>query len=563
MRILASNVQGVFCFLFMVLVVATVPSSALAHAEFQGSAPVANALLDELPTGVRLQFSEPVGALTLEWLLPDGTRGTATAKATPDGLLLSAPPATGRGTYVLNWRVVSADGHPIGGALVFSLGEVTGTTEPGTDAAVLPAIIARFLAILSMIFAVGAALYAALIGPLSSGAARFGRVAALAAVPLALVALGAYGLDLLGRGSSALSSSVPWQVAIAVPRGWGFLVGAAAAIIAGSRSRQRPAIALLVLVLGASSLAVSGHSSTGQNRWIGQPLMMLHAAALIFWVGGLPPLIASLSGQGGLNALRRFSNVALPAVIVLVATGVGLALIRGADIATLIASDWGKLLALKLVLVACMLALALLNKTRLTPALATAPGSARSSLRRSISAEIALGAMVLLVAMCFRLTPPPGAHTAPDPIHLHLHSAEIAAEVSLSAAPPGAIDVSVNFMGTNADLLPPKEVNLTFSDPAAGIGPISFDAQLLDSGMWQIGPVTLPTAGPWSLNIAVLVTDFKQITLSGIFTPPKRAARGPFEFIAPCLVIWRQRDGHEQENLVLKGARAGRRGAGY
>lgn len=521
MRILASNVQRGLRSLFMGLLLAAMASSAFAHAEFQSSSPAANAVLEELPTGVRLQFSEPVGALTLEWLFPDGTHGTATAKATPDGLLLSAPPATGRGTYVLNWRVVSTDGHPIGGALVFSLGEVTGTAEPAIDTAVIPAIIARFLAILSMIFAVGATLYAAVIGPLSPSAARFGRVAALAAVPLAFVALAAYGLDLLGRGPSALLSPALWQVAITVPRGWGFLVGAGAALIAGGRLRQRPAVALAALVLGALSLAVSGHSSSGENRWIGQPLMMLHAVALIFWVGGLPPLISSLSGQGGLTALRRFSNIALPAVIVLVASGVGLVLIRSADIATLIASDWGKLLALKLVLVVCMLALALLNKTRLTPAFATAPENARFSLRRSISAEISLGAMVLLVAMCFRLTPPPGTQTVRDPIHLHLHNAEIAAEVRLSAAPPGAIGVSVMFMGTNVGSILPKEVSLTFSDPAAGIGPISIDAQLLESGTWKTAPITLPTAGPWRLNVAVLITDFEQITLSGIFTPSK------------------------------------------
>ncbi|WP_226782887.1 CopD family protein [Oceaniglobus trochenteri] len=520
MGIAMKNLPRVLCPIFMFLLLAAAPLSAFAHAEFQGSTPPANALLDDLPTEVILRFSEPVGALATDWLLPDGTRRDATATAGPDGLSLSAPPASGRGTYVLNWRVVSADGHPIGGALVFSLGEATGMAPPDTPSSAVPAIIARFLAIMSMILALGATLYAAVVAPLSPGAARRGQGAALAAMPLALIALGAYGLDLLGRGSRDLLSLSPWLAAVTTPRGWGLLLGGIAALVAGCHWRNRTPVAFLALALGAVSLAVSGHASSGGARWIGQPLMAFHATALIFWIGGLPPLLAGLSRPDGLTALRRFSHVALPAVIVLVASGIGLVLIRGAGPSALIASDWGKLLALKLVLVACMLGLALWNKTRLTPAMAMSPDTAQIRLRRSIGAEIMLGALVLLVAMCFRLTPPPGSETASGPIYLHLHGSEIMADLEVSAAPPAAVSLSLTFADTDFGPLRPKEVSLTFNDPENGIGPIRTSAHLLADGMWQAGPVTLPTAGPWDIRIGVLITDFKQATLNGTLTPP-------------------------------------------
>ncbi|GAW34033.1 inner membrane protein YebZ [Roseovarius sp. A-2] len=505
------------CTLIAVLVLA---SPAFAHAEFQGSSPAADALLDTLPETVSLRFSEPVGVLTMEWLLPDGTRSAAEASAKPDELSISAPPETGRGTYVLNWRVASADGHPVGGALVFSVGEVTGGAELDLPATAIPSIAARYLAVISMVLAVGGALYAAMIAPLPPVAARLGRTSALAALPLAGIALGAYGLDLLGRGFPALLSPAPWIAAVSAPRGWGLVAGAVAALIAGSSLRGR-GVALFALGLGTMSLAVSGHASVGPDRWIGQPLMALHAAALIFWIGGLPPLIASISRSNNLRTLHRFSNVALPAVIVLVASGVGLITIRGVDVATLIGSNWGKLLAFKLVLVACMLVLALLNKTRLTPALTAAPLATQTRLRRSIGAEIALGMVVLLVAMCFRLTPPPGAERATDPIHLHLHGAEVMADVTFSDAPPGAINITIHFADGGAGPLLPKEASLSFSDILAGIGPIKIDAELTPEGTWQAGPLTLPTEGPWEMKLSVLITDFVQSTLTATFAKPE------------------------------------------
>ncbi len=506
---------GLFCTFFWALALATYPSLGFAHAEFQGSTPAANTLLDALPQAVSLRFSEPVGALAMEWVSPDGTRSQATTTATLEGLSLSAPSNAGRGTYVLNWRVVSADGHPVGGAVVFSVGEVTGGAEPLPQPTAIPAIAARYFAVLGMIFAVGSAVYAAVIAPLAPVAARFGRAAALAALPLALLAIGAYGLDLLGRGPSALLSFTPWMIATSTPRGWGFLVGAVAALIAGVSMRGHRWLALLALALGAVSLAVSGHASAGANRWIGQPLMALHAAALIFWIGGLPPLMASISDANSLRILRRFSNVALPAVIVLVASGIGLIVIRSADIATLIASNWGKLLALKLALVACMLALALLNKHHLTPALTNEPVAARRRLRHSIATEIALGAAVLLVAACFRLTPPPREEANAEPIDLHLHSAEVMADVTISMAPPGAIDVSLIFADGSAGPLQPKEANLYFTDSVAGIGPIKSKAKLTSDSTWHAGPITLPTQGPWEIAVIVLITDFRQTTLTG------------------------------------------------
>lgn len=506
--------------LSVLFAVSAMASSVFAHAEFQGSSPAADTVLGSAPMNVSLRYSEPVGALTLEWRLPDGQRAAATGTALPEGLSISAPPGTQRGTYVLNWRVVSADGHPIGGALVFSVGEVTGTDPPHTPATVYPAIATQYLVALSMILAVGAALFAVVVAPLPTGAARLARLAAFCALPLALLALGAYGLDLLGRGPTALLSLAPWKIAATMPRGWGLMAGAAAALVAGSRLQHQSVSTFLAFVLGAISFALAGHAAVGPSRWIGQPLMALHAAGLIFWVGGLPPLIMGLSGRDNIEILRRFSDVAIVAVIALVASGVGLVLIRGADFATLIASSWGRLLALKLALVACMLALALVNKSRLTPMFAASPDVARTRLRYSIGTEIALGASVLLIAMCFRLTPPPGTETDIDPIHLQLHSAEGVADVTFSALPPGAVDISLMVSDPDERPLQAQEINLSLTDSTTGMGPIKIAAYQGSDSVWYTGSTTLPSKGPWNVKLTVLISDYKQLTLDGTLNIP-------------------------------------------
>lgn len=487
-----------------------------AHADFRGSDPASEALLEDLPETVRLDFSEPVGALSMTWLLPDGQRHPAEARSIPQGLAVSPPPdGGGPGSYALAWRVSSTDGHPISGALVFSVGHPsTPAGLPGADdpAGAVLSILARTLAMAAMIVAVGGAAYAVLVAPPSPPARRTARIAALAAVPLSLLALGAYGLDLLAAPPAALAQAQTWQVALGAPRGWSLLLAAAAALVA---LRGQVAAMLAAMALGAASMAVSGHAATGGQPLLGQAIMAIHAAALIFWLGGLVALLAQ--GRDRLRALRRFSALALPAVILLVATGLSLVLLRGAEWQALLASDWGRLLAAKLVLVAAMLGLALLNRHVLTPALARGDIRADRRLRRSVSAEIALGAGVLLLAMCFRLTPPPGmAPEARHSLQARLEGVGAVAELRIDGALPGQVAAHLRLSDAQGAALAAQELRLDFTDAAAGIGPIAATAQPAQDGHWHIAAVTLPTAGPWAVEALILIDDFTQITASGL-----------------------------------------------
>src|SRR4029450_2370393 len=105
------------------------------------------------------------------------------------------------------------------------------------------------------------------------------------------------------------------------------------------------------------------------------------------------------------QAVIRFSRLALPAVGVLAITGLNRALDLAGGRSGLLETGFGRVLDLKLLLFAGLLVLAARNRYRLLPALA-APQGRLGALRRSVTAEIGLVAAVLLAAALLTQLPP-------------------------------------------------------------------------------------------------------------------------------------------------------------
>ena len=118
-------------------------------ASLVGSEPPAGTTLAEPPATLRLDFNEPVSPLIVRLVGPTGEAVTPAVKA-QNSTLTIVPPRLQRGTYVLSWRVISADGHPVGGSVLFSVG------APSAG----PALAAPALAALDTDPAVGVAIWA-------------------------------------------------------------------------------------------------------------------------------------------------------------------------------------------------------------------------------------------------------------------------------------------------------------------------------------------------------------------------------------------------------------------
>ncbi|HLI73716.1 MAG TPA: copper resistance CopC family protein, partial [Acidimicrobiales bacterium] len=102
-----------------VLVVLGAAGPASAHAYLESSQPGTSAVLTSPPRQVVLHFDEPVeidfGSIRV--LGPTGGRvdegGTHHLPGDDSSVAIALPAGLAKGTYVVAWRVISADSHPV------------------------------------------------------------------------------------------------------------------------------------------------------------------------------------------------------------------------------------------------------------------------------------------------------------------------------------------------------------------------------------------------------------------------------------------------------------------
>lgn len=408
--------------LVLLVLLALLASPAWGHTVLVQVSPAAGSVLQDSPKTVVLVFSEPVEVLSVGLRDPQGREWPVTARASAETVEVTVPSSDIHGTWLLDWRVAAADGHPIGGTLDYSIGSAStqGAAAHGATAtAAHPwrsgAIwLARWLTWLGLFAVVGAGLFRTMAPEQRVGPA--GTMVA-ATVVLLVIDLGLQGLDLLDAPASAVFAVPPWQQALgssyALTLGCMALALAAAwpAMRAPGGPRQKSWAIVALLLVGVSAM-LSGHVGTAPPQWLTRPLVTLHVALAAAWFGCLIPLVrllrADLAGQARVGpALARFSRWIAPAVALLVLSGIGLASRQLSGPPDLLQTAYGRVLLVKLILVACLLGLAAINRWRNTrPALAGEP-DAKRRLVRVTRLELVLAIALLAVVSVWRLTPPP------------------------------------------------------------------------------------------------------------------------------------------------------------
>jgi putative copper resistance protein D len=176
---------------------------------------------------------------------------------------------------------------------------------------------------------------------------------------------------------------------------------AALAILLGSRFR---ALALIGASIASISFAGVGHTHALRANTAPNLLLSLHLLCAAFWLGALGPLlIAARDGNDSQIALlaSRFGKLALGVVALLLSAGLSLLWILNGDTAPFWDSDYGRMMAVKLLLVAALLGTAAVNKLYLTPKLLNGHAKAIIQFRRSLQAEMVIGALILLITATF------------------------------------------------------------------------------------------------------------------------------------------------------------------
>ncbi|WP_244201955.1 copper resistance CopC/CopD family protein [Streptomyces diastatochromogenes] len=449
--------------LLLLLLGTTAPASA--HAALRQTDPADGTVLRTAPRQVTLTFTESVGLLTDSLRVYDpGNRRLRTGEADhaagrSDTVRVRLPAKLGTGTYTVAWRVVSADSHPVSGALTFSVGKRTATaTSVLPDRAENRATtslynIARYLAYLAVALLLGPAAFVAYCRPPRPAHLRTPVVAAWGTLFASTIALfllrapyeegtaptTAFALSALSRTTTTRPGELLLtRLALLL------LAGACALALRRWRRRipRRAALATAAILSVALALtwAASEHASAGLQVPVAITSATLHLLAMAAWLGGLTALLLTLRRTAPdpaalpARTVTRFSRLAFASVAVLVVTGVYQSWRGLGSWQALTDTTYGRILLAKLAAVTLLLAAASRSRrwtTRLAslptarerdrdrvpepaggpplppePAPSPAPSPDAHHLRRWVLAEMGVGIVVLVLTTLLTSTLP-------------------------------------------------------------------------------------------------------------------------------------------------------------
>jgi copper transport protein len=432
------------------------PAAAWGHAALVRTVPTASVVVNRPPPVVLLTYTE---AVEPRFAAVSVTNAAGQSQAAGPPRRSAADPKTivvplhrvAQGWYLVYWRVISVDGHPVRGAFTFAVGPNPGPAPqfviPSiSETAATPRLIAaRSLVFVAVMAAIGLfVLRIAIVRPVVqrvpdtqlravSIAFVIASVAGLVAIPIYVLMATA---DFALRSTFALGELVPLLRDSAFGRGFldlelVFALFVAAALVAlwvDRPERERRSVAELLSVTGALLGAaacllvpgLAGHAAQTSPRGAMLAFDWMHLTAGSIWVGGLMGLLvlwASLPAARRVAALvvsvPRFSNVAFVSVLVLIGSGIGASLVHLPTFASLWQTSYGQTLLVKIGLLSVALLLAAVNLLRTRPRLLAhrerpelGPGAA-SLLRRLVAGETLLVVSAVVAASVLSSLAPP------------------------------------------------------------------------------------------------------------------------------------------------------------
>lgn len=276
--------------------------------------------------------------------------------------------------------------------------------------------VTQAVALVSAMLVAGLAMYA--VHPGAGAAPVFARTtvvlavvafaAALVTLPFAIMTVAGDGVHGLADGLARADVLRSGDYESVLARATG-LVAVVAALRAGT-DRGR---ALLVGggLLVAGSFALTGHLRSHGPAWAMLPAALAHVIAAAAWIGGLTGLAITLprfrhDALATGRLLLAFARMMTVVLALLVAAGIGLAVVCLPTPGALVHTAYGQVLLLKVGLVAALLIVSSANHLRLVPLSARGDGSALRALRTNIAVEqLALVAVLVITAILGRQNP--------------------------------------------------------------------------------------------------------------------------------------------------------------
>ena len=340
------------------------------------------------PTSVSMHFGENVG-VQLGAVRVYNEHGSLVNTGAPghapgDGsTVVASLPTLGAGTYVVTWRVISADTHPVSGAFTFTVGvqqaNVSGlatkllSSANGSRPVGVSYGVERFLLFASLIAFLGGSAFVALVWPQGRQSRRAAQI--LWTAWWTAIAVTAAGFAIEGIYAAAYPFSKLFDPTVlsdtlharfgetAVARLALLVVAAPLLRLLVSPAKHpdtRPTrlarwwapAATAVGISTIVTVTLASHGTTGRWTGLAIPADVLHVSAVSLWFGGLLMLTAAVVPGADAETLDRivprYSTFAFAAVVTIVISGTFQAERQVGTIHALFNTTYGHFLLVKL-----------------------------------------------------------------------------------------------------------------------------------------------------------------------------------------------------------------------
>jgi copper transport protein len=521
---------------------------ASAHAALLGSTPAPGTVIGASPSEIVVTFSEAVTPVTgrIQVLDPAGKR--ISGEPAVAGATLRIPirrAAQPLGTYLARSGVISADSHPVGGAITFSVGAPSAAPPAPADekthrSVAVATPVTRFLGYAGLTLAAGPALFLAALWPRRRsrvGAARL----AYTGIGLVFVAT----LASLWTQAPASSGSALWDVSgtelsQVLTSSYGLTLIARLAVLAivagllppllrGTVSRPR-GLAVLALTLGALvTWPLTGHAAASPLSPAIVASDVVHMAAMMVWIGGLITLSVFLLRRTDPRVLGVvlpvWSRWAALAVVWLVAGGVVQAVVQVGTIPALWRTSYGQLLLAKVGILAVVLGTAFFARRMVNRRQVVTSGATR--MRRAVGIEVLATTVILgLSAVLVQVNP---GRSAPvdqgavrdDGVSQTLTCPLYTLQFNIFPAQLGDNNTIHAFVYTPAGApLPADQWTVTSQLLGRDLEPVTEPLLPLQPRHHAAGAITFPYPGTYEVKFTVRIGELNQATVRTTISVP-------------------------------------------
>ncbi|AEV83766.1 copper resistance protein CopC [Actinoplanes sp. SE50] len=524
------------------------PRAASAHAATVGSSPAPGSVVAASPAEVTVTFSETITPVSghIQVVAPDGERisGLATAR----GAVLHIPVRAARhplGTYLISYRVISADSHPVGGAITFSVGAPSARPQAAASTGIHPSVrfavpAFRLLGYAGITLTIGPALLLALLWPRRRSRTGPIRTVRAGFALIALATLGALGTQAQQGSGAALWQVSAGELAEVAGSRFGLTLIARLALLAalyplvqpllraGPAGRPRVAATLLLGAAGLATWPLTGHAVAAPLPVVTVTVGVVHLAAMAIWIGGLVTLLAFLLR----GTDRRILGVLLPvwsrwamlSVLWLAIAGAVQAVVQVGAVDALLHTGYGQVLLVKLGVLVLVLAAAAVAR-RLVGRSPEGRG-----LRRTVGIEVAATAVILaLSAVLVQVNPgrtagaEAGAVTGVG-VSQTLTCPLYTLQFNIYPVELGEYNTVHAFLYTpEGKPLPPAEWQISTQLMGQGLEAVKEPLLGLEPPHHALGSVSFPLPGTYEIAFTIRVDDLNRATVKTTVTVPAKS----------------------------------------